>query len=127
VRSDPCPAPNGFTLVEVLVALVVASLLLGIVMNGAVDARSRSGHAAQKRASILLARDIVSQSLVAPLREGTRTGAENDLVWRLEERIALSSTAKAHVLVEIAVEVGPQGKPPSFKSSARRIKVVPSS
>ena len=55
-------AERGFTLVEVLVALVIAALLSAILLGGAATARARLVHAEQQRKALFVARSLLAQA-----------------------------------------------------------------
>ena len=76
-------AQQGFTLVEVLVALVVTSLILAIVMNGALQAKTRSVGAREKERAVMLARGLIAGRAAAPYDNATRAGEESGLRWSM--------------------------------------------
>jgi prepilin-type N-terminal cleavage/methylation domain-containing protein len=115
----------GFTLVEVLVALVVSALLLAIVSNGAVSARERERAAAQKREAALVARDLAARSSVLPLAPGERSGAEGKLAWMVTESIAASDPRGRFVLAALRVRVAGPGGAALFDAETRVLKTVP--
>ena len=121
----PQPPRNGFTLVEVLVALVVTALLLTIVMDGAIGARARARLSAEKREAILLASNLLTEASAAPYAEGRRTGRENGLGWEVTERPAQSDPRHQFVLSAIEVKVTGDRGATLFAVGTRRLKSVP--
>jgi prepilin-type N-terminal cleavage/methylation domain-containing protein len=125
MRVDLSDTETGFTLVEVLVALVVTSLLLGIVMNAAITAGERGKHAGVKREALMLAREIAGRRAADAPEQGTRTGTEGTLTWRSEEAVAAMDPARRYVLADILVAVGLEGQPPLVSARTRKLKQVP--
>ena len=122
--SDRVPSVNGFTLVEVLVALVVTGLLLGIVVNAAAEAKQRSRRAEEKSAAILLARDLLARAAVRPPQPGASSGAEGILGWKLTESVAVADPARRYALVELEVTVSATGERPLLRAATRKLKRV---
>ena len=61
---------RGFTLVEVLVALVVTALLLGVIGNALANSSARVQDDRQRSAALLLAEAELSARSDAPFTEG---------------------------------------------------------
>jgi prepilin-type N-terminal cleavage/methylation domain-containing protein len=99
------PRPNGFTLVEVLVALVVSSLLLAIVMDGALSARSRARLTEDRREAVLLARELIAQTSVAPYSGRVHRGSRDALAWQVAETPAMVDPRRRFILAAIRVDV----------------------
>lgn len=112
---------RGFTLVEVLVALVVSALLLAVVMDGSRLARDRADRAAEKREGVLLASHLLRRAAVAPFVADARTGSEGDLEWRLTREAVAADPRGLFVLARIAVEIRGRGGRPVFDAETRRL------
>ena len=74
---------NGFTLIEVLVALVVTSLLLGLVMTGALSARKRIHDSIEEQEAVLLAGSLVRTRSAAPFDLQPAEGSSGSLHWQV--------------------------------------------
>src|ERR1044072_2249472 len=77
----------GFTLVEVLVALVVTALLMAIVIDGAATARDRNRASVEKREALLLAQSLLTQASVESFQKTPRSGTSGRLAWQLSENV----------------------------------------
>lgn len=120
----PPERSGGFTLVEVLVALVVTSLLLTIIMNGAVMAKSRMSTATAKRSALLLAQAIAAERAVAPFDAIRSTGRSGRLVWESHETPISADPRGLFALVEIDVAVRGDDETLLASLSARKLKRV---
>ena len=96
---------TGFTLIEVLVALVVTSLLMAILFNGALGARDRAGKEAQKQTAILLADTLATEAGTGSFVAGVRTGRSGKLDWQVAERALVSDPRGFFALADITVRV----------------------
>jgi prepilin-type N-terminal cleavage/methylation domain-containing protein len=106
VPSHDAPAGSaGFTLVEVLVALVVASLLMAILFNSALGTRDRARKAAQKQAAILLADTLATEAGTGSFAPGTRVGRSGKLEWQVAESALASDPRGFFTLADITVHV----------------------
>jgi prepilin-type N-terminal cleavage/methylation domain-containing protein len=114
--------PNGFTLVEVLVALVATSMLLAIVMNGALMAKERGNRAAERREAALLARHLITRATAAPFAQGMRRGSEGDLSWEVIESVSAADPRGRFLLADLSVAVKDDGGRLLFSGTTRRIK-----
>jgi prepilin-type N-terminal cleavage/methylation domain-containing protein len=116
---------RGFTLIEVLVALVVTSLILAIVMNASLEAKARAVAAADKQDASLLAQSLIAGRLIAPFDATPRGGEAGGLRWSVTESRAAGDAQAPFLLAEIAVTVR-DGKNVALAGlKARRIKPVP--
>jgi prepilin-type N-terminal cleavage/methylation domain-containing protein len=115
----------GFTLVEVLVALVVAALLLGIAMNGASLARKGEQRAFERRAAVRLADARIAEALhLGFAGPDLREGDLGTLHWRTRRTVLATDHRGLLALTEWRVEVsGISGSPLDFE--ARRLLPVP--
>ena len=118
-------AERGFTLIEVLVALVATSLILGIVMEGALLARQREKAAEQKREAVLLASHLVAEARAAVFVPAVRAGRAGGLAWEVRETAAAADPRGVFVLSAIAVGVrGADGRL-LFGGETRALKSAP--
>lgn len=96
---------QGFTLVEVLVALVVTSLLLGIVMNAVLQSKKRASFAEDKKAALLLAGNLIAERTIAPFDTADASGEMEGLRWRVSEKTLAADPRRLVTLAEINVAV----------------------
>lgn len=101
-------ADDGFTLVEVLVALVMASFLLVIVLDGASSARSRSQYAVSHEAGVRLGEAVLARAGSDPdIRKGH--GSEGGLDWTTTRQVLMADQRGLYALVATQVEVTKAG------------------
>ncbi|MHB1303873.1 MAG: prepilin-type N-terminal cleavage/methylation domain-containing protein [Acidiphilium sp.] len=75
---------EGFTLLEVLVALVILGLALGMVSGVISDSLARAERVATDEHAVVLADSLLAGlGRDMPLRPGVRGGRKDGLVWRL--------------------------------------------
>ncbi len=120
-------AQQGFTLVEVLVALVVTSLILAIVMNGALQAKTRAVGAREKERAVMLARGLIAGRAAAPYDNAARTGQESGLRWSVAERRLATDPRGLLLLAEIDVKVRNANGATLSELQLRKIKAAPQS
>lgn len=94
---------EGFTLIEVIVALVVVSLALTLIMNGALDAKVRRAHAQDRDRATLLASELIAAQLGMPAGATVRTGALHGLHWEVKESELARDPRSFFVLARIEV------------------------
>jgi Tfp pilus assembly protein PilV len=111
-------------LVEVLVALVATSLILGIVMEGALLARQREKAAEERREAVLLAGHLVAEARAAAFAPATRAGEEGGLRWEVREHAAATDPRGRFVLAGISVGVHSAGGRLLFGAETRAVKSV---
>ena len=77
---------NGFTLLEVMVAIAIMSLLLTGVMRIFSSSLTGIGKSQLHSEGVLIARQKIEESLInMSLQEGVETGVEDDLFrWKVE-------------------------------------------
>ncbi len=101
----------GFTLVEVLVAFVVASLVMASVVSGMVVARQRQHLSLRVLAAQGLADRLIHEAALAPdSAPQRRAGREGELAWALattpvgdnDEEVPWPRLRKIHVTVHWA-------------------------
>lgn len=118
------PAQNGFTLVEVLVALVVSALMIAIIMDGAVTAKSR-GHNSQNQVDALLSAQTHIEALRGQLGEPSRlSGKDGAILWSLEEQEIARDPRGAFVLVEAQISAGPENRRNLVSLKKRYLKKI---
>ena len=118
-------AEHGFTLVEVLVALVITSLILAIVMNASLQAKARAVAALDKEEALILARGLIAERSVAPFAASTRSGKSGTLEWRIEEEAIAGDRTRQFVLARIRASVRNPAGASLAALEARKIKAVP--
>jgi prepilin-type N-terminal cleavage/methylation domain-containing protein len=115
---------SGFTLVEVLVALVVSSFLLVIVLDGSVTARSRLVAAEQRQAATLLAADLIATAAATPFQTGARSGVTNGLNWRVTETVQSADRQGVFGLVKIEAEISAASGRAGYRAQLLRLKLI---
>ena len=96
---------EGFTLVEVLVAFVVSSILLSIIFTG-FDQSTRRDRVAHEQAQALeIARNRVEEFLISPSRTIVHRGREGRLQWRTTETIIMEDPRKLSTLSQFHIEI----------------------
>ena len=105
-------------------ALVVTSLLLGIVTNGAVSARERQRLALKKRDAVYLARQLLTTAAESPFEAHQTLGTEGQLSWKLIEAPLAVDPRGRFALAEVKVEVSDSKGLELFAASTRRLKAV---
>lgn len=113
---------NGFTLVEVLVALVVTAFLVTILMDGAVSSKTRQTNLALQTDAM-----IVAASKIESLRDlqGVQpsvSGNDGNLVWNLAENEIGRDPRGVYALVEARITVGPEKSPMLVTRKKRYLK-----
>jgi prepilin-type N-terminal cleavage/methylation domain-containing protein len=103
------PKPNfpesGFTLVEVLVAMVVSALLIGILFQGATLARERQAHGQRTISASLLAQSIYAQELNGVALNADKRGTTDGLNWHVRETVILRDPRGFYGLVALQVQI----------------------
>lgn len=112
----------GFTLIEVLVAMVVTSLLLILVMNAAVSARERGGKDRVRARAAILARSLLEEAGAQPFHPGERGGAQARLYWSLAEDVVAKDPHGQLVLSESRVTITDPDSGLLYSGSLRTLK-----
>lgn len=103
-------AERGFTLVEILVTLVIASLLLVIILDGAATARERQRVSRVRREAVRLGQSILTQAAAQDVGSMADHGREAGLEWKLTEQAIDRDIRGYYRLDEIRVDVSlPKG------------------
>lgn len=96
---------HGFTLIEVLVALVMGSLLLAVVVDGA-DSAARARKASLDRAdAIRLGSSVLARAVASAAPAVTNEGAEAGLHWTLAQEAIQRDPRGIYELVQLRVQV----------------------
>jgi len=114
-------ASHGFTLVEVIVALVITALLLSIVMAGALEAKARGRVNQERREAVLLARSLAATAVAAKFEPGIKDGEAGNLKWRTEESALARDPRGFFVLSRIRLNVS-NDKATLFTAETRKLK-----
>jgi len=118
---------KGFTLVEVLVALVVTALLMAIVLDGAATARERNSKSAEKREAVLLARNLLTRASADPYQKTPQTGTSNGLTWQISERVERSDRRGLFGLIRIEARIANRKERQLLVVDTLHIKTMPRS
>ena len=116
---------QGFTLVEVLVALVMAALLTTLLIDGSATARSRTARAAEMQKAVFLARTLLARAAVAPIGTSPAQGATNGFGWIVREQVILPDPRRLYGLVELEASVSSPKGVSLFAARTRRLKMLP--
>lgn len=117
----------GFTLIEVLVALVVTAFLLVIIMNGAVQAQTRAKVVAERREAVRLAAALYAERANADFVEGLASGDEGKIHWQAEERSVMRDPRGLLVLSEIHLTLTNAKSVKLYELVGRKLKALPAS
>ncbi len=113
---------NGFTLVEVLVALVVSSLLIIILLDGLITAEMAANRSDTKNRAISITFEKINilknQAGVA----ADLTGETDGLNWQLKEREIATDPRGIYTLVEAEMTVSSKTAPKLFIRKKRYLK-----
>jgi len=115
-------AKNGFTLIEVLVALVVSSFLIVILLDGSLTAKLAKTRGEAKIQALSIAQEkmdgLRDQSGLAPALTGNKDG----LRWSLTEREVASDPRGLYILVEAEMTVATKDAPKLLIRKKRYLK-----
>jgi prepilin-type N-terminal cleavage/methylation domain-containing protein len=115
---------QGFTLIEVLVALVVSALLLGMIGSTIAAAGARQQIDRAKSSALLAAEAALTQRLDAPFSDGAVVTTSGALRLSVSERIVAHDPRQQMLLSEISVTVDRDNGPPT-RLLRRVIKAAP--
>lgn len=116
------PRQNGFTLVEVLVALVVTAFLAAILMDGAVSAKMRGQNQKLQMEALVAAQSHIETLRDLPGEPSQLTGQENGIFWSLQEKEVARDPRGAFVFVEASITAGSEDKPKLVSLQKRYLK-----
>lgn len=114
----------GFTLVEVLVALVISAFLLAIVFDGSIAGRQREKLAADRGKAILLADTLLASAATDSYQQGERSGATQGLHWIVTERLASVDPRGTAGLVALEAKVSDRKDRELFSARLLRLKAL---
>lgn len=118
------PDPQGFTLIEVIVALVMTSIILMIVMNGALEAKQRRMRAEDRDRAVLLASSLIAGQAAAAPGVIRKTGEIGRLRWTLSETEFARDPRGFFVLDHIEVRLTDSQGAALYAVSTRKLKPV---
>jgi prepilin-type N-terminal cleavage/methylation domain-containing protein len=128
--STDAQAPAGFTLIEVLVALVVTGILLALIMNAGLSARERASRAQDKGTAVRLAGELSAAAAASALSPGRSDGTRGRFYWMVDESIVSTDPRGLFALAEMRVSIARDdgaGKPglSLIAVTSRKLKTVP--
>jgi prepilin-type N-terminal cleavage/methylation domain-containing protein len=119
------PTEAGFTLIEVLVALVVTALLLAVVFQGSSAALGRLHVTEDRRAALLYGRYLLLRGSVLDYGGGNGQGQDGRLNWKSDEHLILTDNRRLNGLMRIHVAVRDAKGHSLFDQSVLRMKLLP--
>lgn len=128
--EPPAARAPGFTLLEVLVALIIFALAFGVLAQMMQTGLRQSRAAETTTAAILLARSLLTEAgVTAPLTPGVQEGeADPDFRWRTEIQpsdVAPADDAFMLYLVRVTVAWGEPARGQEVALSSLRIGPPP--
>lgn len=121
------PAEAGFTLIEVLVALVVTALLLAVVFQGSSAALARLHSTDDRRTALLYGRYLLLRGSVLDYGGGNGQGHQGRLVWSSDEHLILTDNRRLNGLMRVHVAIRDDRGQILFDQSSLRMKLLPQS
>jgi len=118
------PAEGGFTLIEVLVALVVSSLLVAIIVDGAATARARQRVSRDRDDAVRLGQAVLTRAVAKPYTEDVTRGREGRLAWTVTEHIVDRDVRGYYQLDELRVDIGLPKGPVIQSFVTRKLRLV---
>lgn len=118
------PQRNGFTLVEVLVALFVSALLLTILFDGLIASQERAKAQRQASHALALAANLLEERRDAGPIIPSLKGNKNGLVWRVSEEEIARDPRQVFALVGVKAEVGTAKAPRLIYLERRYLRKV---
>lgn len=119
------PAEQGFTLIEVLVALVVTSLLLAVEFQGSSAALRRLHDTEDRRGALLYGRYLLLRGSVLDYGGGNGAGQPGRLHWVSDEHLVLTDNRHLNGLMRIHVAICDGSGRSLFDQSVFRMKLLP--
>lgn len=98
---------RGFTLLEVLVALVVAGFLLALLMRGAVEANMRLSAYDMSADNLTRAEQLMAQAIEGQILNAQST-EDDETAWTIDHQVIATDQRGQYQLVEISVSAGDQ-------------------
>jgi prepilin-type N-terminal cleavage/methylation domain-containing protein len=124
MKSAETPAQNGFTLVEVLVALLVSALLLTILFDGLIASQERSRSQRQASQALALAANLLEERRDAGPIIQSMQGTKNGFAWRVAEEEIARDPRQVFALVGVKAEVGTPRAPRLINLERRFMRKV---
>lgn len=121
-RRDSRSSEAGFTLIEVLVAFVVAALLMMIVMPAALTASQREKSAEEKERAIRLVAQLVRERSAQPYATEERKGRQDSLAWSTTETVVRNDPRGFLALTRIEARVNDVEGHLLFSAVTRRLR-----
>lgn len=122
MKQSRLPVKNGFTLIEVIVALVISSLLIIILLDGLLTAQLASNRADMKTRAIMLSHEKIDslkdQAGVAPALVGETKG----LRWELTETEIATDPRGIYTLVQASITISSDTLPKLYIRKKRYLK-----
>lgn len=122
---------NGFTLIEVIVALLVSAMALALLMNGAVTAKSRQQQAQIETQALIMAETLLDGAMAQPIEdisaygEGKITNGKNGAFhWTMATTIAQSDPRGQFHLLHYHVRIGTQAQPDLLTLSRDKLMAI---
>jgi prepilin-type N-terminal cleavage/methylation domain-containing protein len=116
---------RGFTLIEVMVALVVSALLLATVFEASGLAMARLRRTEEKRQALIQGSYLLATRSVEDFSDAPRSGTVGGLHWASDEQAVSTDPRKLLVLARVHVIVADAGRTVLFEHSALRLKALP--
>lgn len=116
---------QGFTLVEVLVALVMSALLLSIISTALLTARSRDTLARDRSAAMLLAEARLAERADGAFVPGETAAREQGVELIFSEEALAEDPRRFFVLSAMRVEARSAKGMLLYSATLRRIKALP--
>lgn len=113
---------NGFTLMEVLVTLVLASFFITILLDAALSNKTRKIDLNLQTKAALIAAIKIESLRDSPGILSNKKGEEHDLNWEIIESEVMRDPRQIYVLVEAQIIVGTKDKPSLITRKKRYIK-----
>ena len=123
----------GFTLIEVLVAFLIAALALGVLFRGAVEGQAAAGTAARYQEALSRARShLAAAEAAGPPSAGDQQGDDGGgFRWRMRTvplqagAAAAGGPAPALFAVSVAVSWQADGRERAIQLDTRRLGTAP--
>ncbi len=115
---------KGFTLIEVLVALIVTSLLVTIILDGAVSAKSRQTSQILQNQALTIAQSHIDDLRDISGAPSSLEGKQEKLLWALQETEIARDPREAFVLIEATITAGSEDRPALVTLQKRYLKTL---
>ncbi len=116
------PSETGFTLIEVLVALIVTSFLVTILMDGAVTAKTRQTKQMLQSQALTIAKSHIDNLRDISGPASSLNGTQDSVNWTLQETEIARDPREAFVLIEATIKAGSQDRPALVTLQKRYLK-----